>query len=94
MNRHGTEVAPIRTTTPVSTTTPAIRCRRCSGDGRELVDVLAGHDRDGQPVYRLTPRDCVRCHGRGYLLYQPHRHQGVARVRPSPRPAAISRDAA
>jgi len=93
MNRYGTTVAPIRTTTPIPTTTPTIRCRRCSGDGRELVDMLV-RNRDGQPVYRLTPRDCARCQGRGYLLYQPHRHQGVARVRPSPQPAASSRTAA
>ena len=55
---------------PIPTTTPTIRCRRCCGDGRELVDVYIG-TRNGQPLYRLTPQDCTHCHGRGYLPYQP-----------------------
>jgi len=78
--------APILTAPPIPTTRPTIRCRHCSGDGRELTDTYAG-TRDGQPLYRLTPQDCTRCEGRGYLEYQPNRHRGTASVSGRPRPS-------
>ena len=58
----------------IPTTTPTIRCQRCCGDGRELADVYVG-TRDGQPLYRLTPQDCARCQGRGYLAYHALQHR-------------------
>jgi len=67
-----------------------VLCRRCSGDGRELVDVLVG-TRYGQPLYQLQPRNCARCDGLGYLPFR--RYRGTAN-RPSPQPAASSRTAA
>ena len=66
----------------IPTTTPTIRCRRCTGDGRELVDVYVG-TRGGLALYRLKPQDCSRCHGRGYLAYHPRPDS-----HPMPRPAA------
>ena len=80
-NHCGAAEAPSRRES-IPTTTPTVRCRRCCGDGRELTDVYIG-TRNGQPLYRLTPQDCSRCHGRGYLPYQPQRGARLARPRPT-----------
>ena len=67
----------------IPTTTPTIRCRRCCGDGRQLTDTYIG-TRNGQPLYRLTPQDCTRCDGLGYLAYQPQRDDSrLSRPRPT-----------